>query len=108
MHLSMRWCELNTSLSLNKLTFPPPQNQTESQMYEIEADRTMEENEEVFNAEVPLDNKVYSWQDKYRPRKPRYFNRVHTGYEWNKYNQSHYVSTLSLATFVETKIALCH
>ncbi|OMJ26795.1 Cactin, partial [Smittium culicis] len=24
------------------------------------------------------------------PRKPRYFNRVHTGYEWNKYNQTHY------------------
>ena len=20
----------------------------------------------------------------------RYFNRVHTGYEWNKYNQTHY------------------
>ncbi|KAI3923378.1 hypothetical protein MKW98_026971 [Papaver atlanticum] len=28
--------------------------------------------------------------DKYRPRKPKYFNRVHTGYEWNKYNQTHY------------------
>ena len=27
------------------------------------------------------------WHDKYRPRKPKYFNRVHTGYEWNKYNQ---------------------
>lgn len=61
-------------------------------MYAIEADRTMEEDEEVFNVEVPLDNKIYAWQDKYRPRKPRYFNRVHTGYEWNKYNQSHYVS----------------
>ncbi|KAI3964381.1 hypothetical protein MKW92_045734 [Papaver armeniacum] len=24
------------------------------------------------------------------PRKPKYFNRVHTGYEWNKYNQTHY------------------
>ncbi|XP_047997249.1 cactin [Leguminivora glycinivorella] len=30
------------------------------------------------------------WPDKYRPRKPRYFNRVHTGFEWNKYNQTHY------------------
>ncbi|KAK0577862.1 hypothetical protein LWI29_001357 [Acer saccharum] len=28
--------------------------------------------------------------DKYRPRKPKYFNRVHTGYEWNMYNQTHY------------------
>ena len=25
-----------------------------------------------------------------RPRKPRYFNRVRTGYDWNKYNQTHY------------------
>ena len=32
----------------------------------------------------------YAWQDKYRPRKPRYFNRVKTGYDWNKYNQTHY------------------
>ncbi|OMH85673.1 Cactin [Zancudomyces culisetae] len=23
-------------------------------------------------------------------KKPRYFNKVHTGYEWNKYNQTHY------------------
>ena len=33
---------------------------------------------------------VYWWHDKFRPRKPKYFNRVHTGYEWNKYNQTHY------------------
>lgn len=36
--------------------------------------------------EVDVD-KVYSWLDKYRPRKPRYFNRVKTGWDWNKYNQ---------------------
>jgi len=35
-------------------------------------------------------HRAYSWHDKYRPRKPRYFNRIHTGYEWNKYNQTHY------------------
>jgi len=35
-------------------------------------------------------SQVYWWHDKYRPRKPKYFNRVHTGYEWNKYNQTHY------------------
>jgi len=58
--------------------------------YNREANAELEENEENFNAEVPLENKVYWWQDKYRPRKPRYFNRVHTGYEWNRYNQSHY------------------
>ncbi|KAH9624041.1 hypothetical protein KSS87_008963 [Heliosperma pusillum] len=41
-------------------------------------------------AEINLDSQVYWWHDKYRPRKPKYFNRVHTGYEWNKYNQTHY------------------
>ena len=35
-------------------------------------------------------SQVYRWHDKYQPRKPKYFNRVHTGYEWNKYNQTHY------------------
>lgn len=33
---------------------------------------------------------TYWWHDKFRPRKPRYFNRVKTGYDWNKYNQTHY------------------
>jgi len=28
--------------------------------------------------------------DRYKPRKPRFFNRVKTGYDWNRYNQSHY------------------
>lgn len=51
------------------------------------------EGEEVgagFNEEVELANQKYAWQDKYRPRKPKYFNRVHTGYDWNKYNRTHY------------------
>ncbi|BBM99037.1 cactin [Marchantia polymorpha subsp. ruderalis] len=43
-----------------------------------------------IGAEVNLESQVYWWHDKYRPRKPKYFNRVHTGYEWNKYNQTHY------------------
>ena len=32
----------------------------------------------------------YDWSDRYRPRKPRFFNRVQTGFEWNQYNQTHY------------------
>lgn len=38
----------------------------------------------------PPPPQVYWWHDKYKPRKPKYFNRVHTGYEWSKYNQTHY------------------
>ena len=60
-------------------------------MYRAEAEKELEEEEELFNLEEALPNpQTYKWEDKYRPRKPRYFNRVHTGYEWNKYNQTHY------------------
>ncbi|KAK7826633.1 splicing factor Cactin [Quercus suber] len=63
--------------------------------FELKAMKAMgalEEGDAVFGsgAEVNLDSQVYWWHDKYRPRKPKYFNRVHTGYEWNKYNQTHY------------------
>ncbi|XP_016374684.1 cactin-like [Sinocyclocheilus rhinocerous] len=46
--------------------------------------------EAQFSVEMPLTGKMYLWANKYRPRKPRFFNRVHTGFEWNKYNQTHY------------------
>eukprot|EP00349_Pseudokeronopsis_sp_Brazil_P010820 CAMPEP_0202977022 /NCGR_PEP_ID=MMETSP1396-20130829/82658_1 /ASSEMBLY_ACC=CAM_ASM_000872 /TAXON_ID= /ORGANISM="Pseudokeronopsis sp., Strain Brazil" /LENGTH=66 /DNA_ID=CAMNT_0049715433 /DNA_START=331 /DNA_END=527 /DNA_ORIENTATION=- len=37
-----------------------------------------------------ITNKKEEWQDRYEPRKPRFYNTVQTGYEWNKYNQTHY------------------
>jgi hypothetical protein len=40
--------------------------------------------------ELDLGDASYAWQEKYLPRKPRFFNRVRTGYDWNKYNQTHY------------------
>merc|ERR1719217_305640 len=43
-----------------------------------------------FHGELALPARHYEWEDKYAPRKPRFFNRVKTGYEWNKYNQTHY------------------
>ena len=30
------------------------------------------------------------WADKYAPRKPKYFNRVRSGYDWSGYNRTHY------------------
>ncbi|KAH7930024.1 hypothetical protein BV22DRAFT_1102007 [Leucogyrophana mollusca] len=60
-------------------------------LYRAEAEKELDEEEELFNLEENIVNPTsYNWEDKYRPRKPRYFNRVHTGYEWNKYNQTHY------------------
>lgn len=58
-------------------------------LYEREMARGVDENEEVFASEAQLDSKP-QWANKHRPRKPRYFNRVQMGYEWNKYNQTHY------------------
>jgi hypothetical protein len=50
----------------------------------------LQQGEVEFKGEVNMEKQAYWWHDKYRPRKPKYFNRVHTGYEWNKYNQTHY------------------
>ncbi|CAH1971233.1 unnamed protein product [Acanthoscelides obtectus] len=62
----------------------------EEKLMQKEARKGMDGDEAQFSVEHSLDNQVYLWSDKYRPRKPRYFNRVHTGFEWNKYNQTHY------------------
>mmetsp|Transcript_9978 Transcript_9978/g.15061 ORF Transcript_9978/g.15061 Transcript_9978/m.15061 type:complete len:550 (-) Transcript_9978:165-1814(-) len=57
-----------------------------------EEEKGLEEMEEqmLVRDEVAVSHGTYWWQDKYRPRKPRYFNRVKTGYDWNKYNTTHY------------------
>ncbi|KAK6943920.1 Cactin, C-terminal [Dillenia turbinata] len=70
----------------------PAASEDNLELKAIKAMGAMEEGDSVFGAgaEVNLDSQVYWWHDKYRPRKPKYFNRVHTGYEWNKYNQTHY------------------
>ncbi|CAH7688440.1 mid region of cactin-domain-containing protein [Phakopsora pachyrhizi] len=59
-------------------------------IYAHEAEKRLVEAEEVFELEAKTGQQSYNWEDKYRPCKPRYFNKVHTGYEWNKYNQTHY------------------
>ena len=38
----------------------------------------MNEEEASFSVMVPLEKQTMIWSDKYRPRKPRFFNRVHT------------------------------
>lgn len=70
----------------------PAPSEDNFEMKAMKAMGAMEEGDALFGsgAEVNLDSQVYWWHDKYRPRKPKYFNRVHTGYEWNKYNQTHY------------------
>lgn len=64
-------------------------------MEKFEADKNISGDAEEKMAladEFVLADQEYHWQDKYRPRKPRYFNRVRSGYHWNKYNSTHYDS----------------
>ncbi|RKP37388.1 cactus-binding C-terminus of cactin protein-domain-containing protein, partial [Dimargaris cristalligena] len=62
-----------------------------AQLYREEMQKGLGENEIAFTDEAkPVKPAVYLWQDKYRPRKPRYFNRIHSGYEWNQFNRTHY------------------
>jgi len=66
-------------------------SQATTALYEREVARGINENEEIFTTEEAVSGSSQpQWADKYRPRKPRYFNRVQMGYEWNKYNQTHY------------------
>ncbi|KAI0810233.1 mid region of cactin-domain-containing protein [Xylaria sp. FL0064] len=66
-------------------------SQATKALYEREVARGVNEDEEIFTAEETVSGTTKpQWADKYRPRKPRYFNRVQMGYEWNKYNQTHY------------------
>ncbi|KAL6547215.1 hypothetical protein OROMI_022936 [Orobanche minor] len=59
------------------------------------ASRTMPEDAvygstEEVNVGNLAESGLYCRHDKYQPRKPMYFSRVHIGYVWNKYNQTHY------------------
>ena len=66
-------------------------SQASTALFDREVARGLNDNEEVFTAEEEVETKNKSqWAHKYRPRKPKYFARVIKGYEWNKYNQTHY------------------
>ncbi|KAH5069126.1 hypothetical protein HBH96_013960 [Parastagonospora nodorum] len=74
--------------------FAPVEKEDYSQatmaLYEREVARGVEDGEEIFTAEEEVASARPQWAGDYKPRKPRYFNRVQMGYEWNKYNQTHY------------------
>ena len=64
------------------------------QLDNLDSDEEEDAGDEVaeFSNEIQLDkhDEEYLWRDKYQPRKPRFFNRVFTGFEWNTYNRTHY------------------
>lgn len=65
-------------------------SQVTKALYDREVAKGVDENEEIFTGEEAVTTSQPQWSDKYKPRKPRYFNRVQMGYDWNKYNQTHY------------------
>ncbi|GAC96395.1 hypothetical protein PHSY_003975 [Pseudozyma hubeiensis SY62] len=72
---------------------PSSSDNPAERMFLQEASKALDVSEEVMQGgEEQLRHQTYQWEDKYRPRKPRFFNRVHTGFDWNKYNQTHYDS----------------
>ncbi|KAL6494231.1 hypothetical protein OROGR_031031 [Orobanche gracilis] len=68
---------------------PPEYNFERSAMKAVGA---MEEGDVVFgsNDEINLDSRCTGGMTSIVPESQSIFNRVHTGYEWNKYNQTHY------------------
>ncbi|CAI5441220.1 unnamed protein product [Caenorhabditis angaria] len=64
-------------------------NDSDAKMIAI-ARKGMEGDEATFSVEEQIETQKHLWSDKYRPRKPTYLNRVQTGFDWNKYNQTHY------------------
>ena len=63
-------------------------------MQKVEEEKGMEEEEEMFGKSDEVLISVKKLKDdlksQYVPRKPRYYNRVKSGFDWNKYNQTHY------------------
>ncbi|KIW09614.1 hypothetical protein, variant [Verruconis gallopava] len=57
--------------------------------FQREVARGVQENEEVFTNEenIAVNSSIPAQM---QLRKPKFFNRVQLGYEWNKYNQTHY------------------
>ena len=77
--------DLNDSFSFENF------DNTSIQLYKDEEEKEYEEDENEFTEDVIFfKGKTYDWSGKYRPRKPRFFNRVKTGFEWNAYNKAHY------------------
>ncbi|KAK9455721.1 cactus-binding C-terminus of cactin protein-domain-containing protein [Dipodascopsis uninucleata] len=88
---NMIFVPLKKYLDRQSQTIEPPikskSNSISDRLFEKEVAKGHADNEEIFNDEEELENAGNS-KDKYL--KPRYFNRVQMGFDWNKYNQTHY------------------
>ena len=75
----------------SRFSAPADSTQYTDVLYQRELERGLGDNEEIFSTEEDVSTSMQpEWANKYRPRKPKSLNRVQMGYEWNKYNQTHY------------------
>lgn len=67
-------------------------NQSIDEMMKLEILKKMpvDADENEFSELVNIKPVMEEWMQKYKPRKPKFFNRIKTGYEWNRHNQTHY------------------
>ena len=57
------------------------------QLLHKETSKKLNEDEQVIDIELELENIRYPFVN---PIKPRYFAKIRSAYEWNKYNQTHF------------------
>jgi len=81
----MQMLNSSSHLSVKEIETRMKMEETDGDEEKLEGD-----SESIFSTEVDLKSEVYSWHDRYRPRKPKYYNRIKTGYEWTSYNRTHY------------------
>ncbi|EGR28681.1 hypothetical protein IMG5_170650 [Ichthyophthirius multifiliis] len=79
----------NSHFVIEKQTEKEEVDQVTQKLLEIEKKKPMEEGEEAFDEQFQVQNN-YDWQDQCKSKKPKFFNRVKWGFDWNKYNQMHF------------------
>ena len=84
----------STTSKVNSQTAPSstsdPTPTTTMDLFARDQARGIDEDEEVFTTEAPLPTPSKPTTTTSKTRKPLFFNRLLLGYDWNKYNQTHY------------------
>ena len=61
---------------------------------QAEQDAASDEDKDAGEAtpvvEVQVPRVAKTWQNRYRPQKPKFFSKIKVGFDWNKYNKTHY------------------
>ncbi|KAK6438446.1 hypothetical protein LTR95_005362 [Oleoguttula sp. CCFEE 5521] len=79
--------------SKRQRTDDPSASTSQPTTFDRELARGLADNEEILTSEIEVVTKsLPCWLPASRPRKPQSFNRLLLGYDWNKYNQTHYTT----------------